>query len=91
MIKATGITVYYNNRQTSKKEYITVIQAKKADLTVWGDPSVLALEKIPAQYRQTMQMTAPGALSEKVPTLAEPHSSWVAAIEAEWLKRYGAK
>ncbi|MGL4995260.1 MAG: ABC transporter substrate-binding protein [Deefgea sp.] len=66
-------------------------QAKKADLTVWGDPSVLALEKIPAQYRQSMQMTAPGALSEKVPTLAEPHSSWVAAIEAEWLKRYGAK
>jgi len=66
-------------------------QAKKADLTVWGDPSVLALEKIPVQYRQSMQMTAPGVLSEKVPTLAEPHSSWVAALEAEWLKRYGAK
>lgn len=66
-------------------------QAKKADLSVWGDPSVLALEKIPAQYRQTMQMTAPGALREKVPTLAEPHSRWVAALETEWLKRYGSK
>ncbi|AZN36182.1 ABC transporter substrate-binding protein [Iodobacter ciconiae] len=66
-------------------------QAKKADLKIWGDPSVLAIDKIPAQYRQSMQMTAPGALAEKVPTLAEPHSSWVAAIEAEWLKRYGAK
>ena len=66
-------------------------QAKKADLTVWGDPSVLALDKIPAQYRQAMTMTAPGALNETVPTLAEPHASWVSAIETEWLKRYGAK
>jgi putative thiamine transport system substrate-binding protein len=26
-----------------------------------------------------------------VPTLPEPHASWVEALEGEWLKRYGAR
>lgn len=66
-------------------------QAKKADIAVWGDGSVLDAAKLPEAMRATMQKTAPGALGENVPTLAEPHASWVEAIEAEWLKRYGAR
>ncbi|MGL5290959.1 MAG: ABC transporter substrate-binding protein [Vibrionaceae bacterium] len=65
-------------------------QARKADLKVWGDPSVLALDKIAKTYRRAMTTSAPGALVEKVPALAEPHASWVEALEKEWLKRYGA-
>ncbi|MGL4827430.1 MAG: ABC transporter substrate-binding protein [Vibrionaceae bacterium] len=65
-------------------------QTRKADLKIWGDPSVLALDKIAEQYRRAMTTTAPGALTENVPALAEPHASWVDAIEKEWLKRYGA-
>lgn len=66
-------------------------QARKADIAVWGDGSVLDPAKVPESMRNAMNTTAPGALAENVPTLAEPHASWVEAIEAEWLKRYGAR
>ena len=66
-------------------------QARKADITVWGDGSVLDPLRLPEAMRAAMQKKAPGALTENVPTLAEPHASWVEAIEAEWLKRYGAQ
>jgi putative thiamine transport system substrate-binding protein len=66
-------------------------QARKADVAVWGDRSVLDLAKLPAAMQTTMRKTAPGALAEAVPTLAEPHASWVEALEAEWLKRYGSR
>jgi putative thiamine transport system substrate-binding protein len=66
-------------------------QARKADVAVWGDRSVLDLAKLPAAMQATMRKTAPGALAEAVPTLAEPHASWVEALEAEWLKRYGSR
>ena len=58
---------------------------------MWGDGSVLDPARLPEAMRAAMQKTAPGALAENVPTLAEPHASWVEAIEAEWLKRYGAQ
>ncbi|WP_296541667.1 hypothetical protein [Rhodoferax sp.] len=66
-------------------------QARKADISVWGDGTVLDIGKIPAPLQATMRTTAPGALTERVPTLAEPHASWVEALEAEWLKRYGSR
>ncbi len=66
-------------------------QARKADVAVWGDGSVLDSAKLPEQFRVAMSKTAPGALAEKVPTLAEPHASWVEALESEWLKRYGTR
>lgn len=66
-------------------------QARKADITVWGDGSVLDVAKLPASIQASLRKTAPGALAEAVPTLAEPHASWVEALEAEWLKRYGSR
>lgn len=66
-------------------------QARKADISVWGDGTVLDIGKIPALLQAAMRTTAPGALAERVPTLAEPHASWVEALEAEWLKRYGSR
>ena len=66
-------------------------QARKADVAVWGDGSVLDSAKLPEQFRVAMSKTAPGALAEKVPTLAEPHASWDEALESEWLKRYGTR
>lgn len=66
-------------------------QARKADISVWGDGTVLDVAKIPAPLQAVMRRTAPGALTEAVPTLAEPHASWVEALEAEWLKRYGSR
>ncbi len=66
-------------------------QTRKADITVWGDSTVLDINKLPSVSQAMLRKTAPGALSEAVPTLPEPHASWVEALEAEWLKRYGAR
>ena len=66
-------------------------QAHKADTRVWGDGTVLDVSKLPADMQAMMRNKAPGALTESVPTLAEPHASWVEALESEWLKRYGAQ
>lgn len=66
-------------------------QVRKADIRVWGDGTVLNVSKLPMASQALIRKTAPGALSEVVPTLAEPHASWVEALEAEWLKRYGVR
>jgi putative thiamine transport system substrate-binding protein len=65
-------------------------QARKADVAVWGDSSVLKDKRIPAALHIELVNKAPGMLVEKVPTLAEPHASWMGALETEWLKRYGS-
>ncbi len=58
-------------------------QARKADPTVWGDPTVLRLESLPAAEGTT------GGIEFPAPALPEPHASWVPLIEAQWLRRYG--
>jgi putative thiamine transport system substrate-binding protein len=52
---------------------------------------VLDVNKLPAAAQAQIRKTTPGALTESVPTLPEPHASWVEALEAEWLKRYGTR
>jgi len=66
-------------------------QARKADLAVWGDPTVLDLAKLTAADKALFKSgTAPGAVSLPAPAIPEPHGSWVPLIEAAWLERYGA-
>lgn len=65
-------------------------QAKKADITVWGDPSVLDVTKLSEEQQAVFNKKAAGGLEKPVPTLPEPHASWVEALEKEWLKRYGS-
>lgn len=66
-------------------------QGRKADLKVWGDPTVLDLGKLSdAQRALFPKADAPGAIAHPAPVIPEPHGSWVALIEAAWLKRYGA-
>ena len=65
-------------------------QARKADIAQWGDPTVLALDKLSATDRARFTAKpVPGQVAQVVPTLPEPHGSWVGALEQEWLKRYG--
>ena len=66
-------------------------QARKADIQIWGDGSVLDRNKLPKGMQSIFGTTVPGGLAEPVPVLAEPHASWVDALEAEWLKRYGSR
>ena len=66
-------------------------QARKADIRVWGDPTVLAVGRLPAEQRALFAEAAamPGSVRQPAPVLAEPHGSWVEPLEREWLRRYG--
>ena len=63
-------------------------QAEKADPGVWGDPSVLDVQRVPAPWRERLitHMPAPA-----VNVLPEPDAGWVNALEQEWLRRYGTR
>ncbi len=64
-------------------------QARKADIAVWGDPTVLALERLsPTDLARFAAKPLPGQVSRSAPALPEPHGSWVEPLEREWLKRY---
>ena len=62
-------------------------QAKKADLKIWGDPTVLATSKVPADFAEAFKT---GGVTMPGPAIPEPHGSWVPLVEASWLERYGA-
>lgn len=65
-------------------------QARKADIAQWGDPTVLAMDKLPAAERARFTARPmPGQVEHVMSVLPEPHGSWVDALEREWLKRYG--
>jgi putative thiamine transport system substrate-binding protein len=65
-------------------------QARKADIRVWGDPTVLAVARLPAADQALFaQGEGPGSVKQPAPTLPEPHASWVEVIEREWARRHG--
>jgi putative thiamine transport system substrate-binding protein len=65
-------------------------QARKADISVWGDPTVLAVHTLSAQDQALFAgKTAAGQVHHAAPAIPEPHGSWVEPLEKEWLKRYG--
>lgn len=55
-------------------------QSRKGDMNVWGDPSVLIHDVL----------TGSAANTKLFKSIAEPHPSWQAALEAAWQTRYGA-
>jgi putative thiamine transport system substrate-binding protein len=68
-------------------------QARKQDPAIWGDPTVLATDRLPPAERARFAALDLGIATlppEKLgPTLPEPHPSWVERIEHEWARRYG--
>jgi putative thiamine transport system substrate-binding protein len=66
-------------------------QARKAELSVWGDPSVLDMNKLsPAQRKAFVGRSHPTLLPEasQGKLLPEPHASWTELLEREWRSRY---
>ena len=62
-------------------------QAKKQDIRVWGDASVLPQELL----RPELEALGAPQLGEKLnlgARLNEPHPSWMVQIERDWLERY---
>ncbi len=68
-------------------------QARKQDPEVWGDPTVLAVDRLSPEDRARFEALELGIAtlppSELGSTLPEPHPSWVGRIEHEWARRYG--
>jgi putative thiamine transport system substrate-binding protein len=65
-------------------------QARKADIGIWGDPTVLAVKNLSATEQALfVGKHAPGQVHNAAPAIPEPHGSWVEPLEKEWLKRYG--
>ncbi len=68
-------------------------QLRKQDPEIWGDPTVLAMNKLPAEYREKFDALDLGIATLKPaelgPTLSEPHASWMERLETEWIGRYG--
>ncbi|MDP2734462.1 MAG: ABC transporter substrate-binding protein [Hoeflea sp.] len=69
-------------------------QARKQDPSVWGDPTVLSMDKLSAGDRAAFDALDLGIATLKPdelgPALDEPHPDWMERIEGEWLRRYGA-
>ncbi|TDH37868.1 ABC transporter substrate-binding protein [Pseudohoeflea suaedae] len=69
-------------------------QARKQDPAIWGDPTVLSMDKLDAADRARFEALDLGIATlrpdELGPALDEPHPSWMEHIEGEWLRRYGA-
>ncbi|WP_416055138.1 ABC transporter substrate-binding protein [Photobacterium carnosum] len=58
-------------------------QARKADTTVWGDPTILspqAFKQLPATYNKPS--------FTPYPSISEPNPTWLAAIEHQWQLKY---
>ena len=66
-------------------------QARKADVRLWGDPTVLDMDKLTQQQRALFSHArVPGSVKKTARTIPEPHGSWVPLLEAAWIERYGA-
>lgn len=67
-------------------------QIQKQIPTVWGDLSVLSYDRLAAPDQKKFDAIPRGiatlSIAELGKTLPEPHTSWVKALEKEWLKRY---
>ena len=67
-----------------------VAQARKADIAQWGDPTVLAMDKLsPTDRARFAASPLPGQVEQTMPAIPEPHASWVDPIEKEWIRRFG--
>lgn len=69
-------------------------QARKLDPAIWGDQTVLDITALSEKDKALFDAIELGEATLRPQALgtpiAEPHPSWVKALEAAWLERYGA-
>lgn len=69
-------------------------QIHKADSRVWGDPTVLSVDRLSPDDKSAFDALPRGVATlseaELGATLPEPHPSWVGRLENEWQRRYGS-
>ena len=92
------VAIPYNARGKAGAEVVANFlmspeaQARKQNLEIWGDQTVLAMDRLTAEDRARFEALPRGLASlspeELGPTLLEPHPSWTTLIETEWRKRF---
>ena len=69
-------------------------QSRKANPEIWGDPTVLSMNKLNASDRAVFDNLPRGVATLDAaglsPSLPEPHPSWIPLVEQGWIKRYGS-
>jgi putative thiamine transport system substrate-binding protein len=64
-------------------------QARKADLKIWGDPTVLDLTTLTTDDAKLFAATsAPGSVTIPGPTILEPDASFVKLVQDGWLSHF---
>lgn len=67
-------------------------QARKQDVAIWGDPTVLDLAALSPEDRARFDELplGPATLPEAAlgPALPEPHPTWMELLERGWVERY---
>ncbi|CAD5272577.1 putative thiamine transport system substrate-binding protein [Alteromonas sp. 38] len=94
-----GITYNTENVEAAKQVVNFLLspqaQAKKQQLAVWGDDSVLDFSMLAANdkamFKPVSHHVSAINKEEAVPLFAEPHSSWTDAIRQAWFDRYGER
>ena len=67
-------------------------QARKAKVSVWGDPTVLDLAALSPSDRQLFdERSGTATVSAAGLVVPEPHPSWAAELARAWLARYGVQ
>jgi putative thiamine transport system substrate-binding protein len=66
-------------------------QVRKADVSVWGDPTVLDISALSPSDGRLFGEQAAASLRGPGGVLSEPHPSWSAELEREWIARYGVR
>jgi putative thiamine transport system substrate-binding protein len=68
-------------------------QARKQDVAIWGDPTVLDLDRLAPADRERFAALDLGPATlppdRLGPALPEPHPSWMVLLERRWTERYG--
>ncbi len=68
-------------------------QARKQDPKIWGDPTVLNVDRMNTDDRDRFDALELGIATLKPAELGamlpEPHPSWMNRLEKEWSRRYG--
>ena len=69
-------------------------QLRKQDPAIWGDPTVLAMDRLDPADRNAFERQPRGIATlspaELGPVLPEPHPAWMIRIEEAWRGRYGS-
>ena len=92
------VAIPYNSAVTAAAQVVANFllsphaQARKSDPHIWGDPTVLSMQKLSYSNKKLFDdlPLGPATLTaeELGNVLPEPHPTWMAKVEILWLERY---